>query len=72
MPTCDHRPMKGSWLSRLLDLLCAAAAYVVARSIWSENTGIWKNLLLELLTFLAVFAVLEALVRGRRYVRQGR
>ncbi len=64
--------MKIAWTSRLADLLCASAAYVLARAIWSENTGIWRNLAFEVLTFLALFGLLEALLRGRRLIAQGR
>ena len=64
--------MKIAWRSRLIDVFCAAAAYVLARAIWSENTGIWRNLPLEVLTFLAVFGLLEALLRGRRLIAKGR
>ncbi|MCA9316932.1 MAG: hypothetical protein H6806_02265 [Planctomycetes bacterium] len=64
--------MKIAWKSRLIDVICASAAYILARAIWSENTGIWKNLALEVLTFLALFGVLEGLLRGRKLIAKGR
>lgn len=64
--------MKIAWKSRLIDVVCASAAYILARAIWSENTGIWKNLALEVLTFLALFGVLEGLLRGRKLIAKGR
>lgn len=64
--------MKIAWRSRLVDVLCASASYVLARAIWSENTGIWKNLALEVLTFLVLFGVLEGLLRGRKFIAKGR
>ena len=64
--------MKTGKLAKLIDVLGAAGAYVLTRAIWSENTGIWKNLPLEVLTFLAIYGVVVGLIRGRRLIAKGR
>ncbi len=57
--------------SRLIDVGCGFVAYVVARLVWSEQ-DVFANLLQELLTFAAVYLILQAIVRGRKLARAGR
>jgi hypothetical protein len=57
--------------SRLIDVLCGALAYVGARLIWSSRE-VFSNLVWELLTFGAIYLVLQAIVRGRRLAREGK
>ena len=64
--------MKTGFFSKVIDILGASGAYVLTRAIWSENTGIWRNLLFEVLTFLAIYAVFVGLIRGRRLIAKGR
>ena len=57
--------------SRLIDVFCGFAAYVVARLIWGTQE-VFANLLWELLTFAVVYLVLQAIVRGWKLAREGR
>lgn len=57
--------------SRLIDVFCGFLAYVVARLVWGKREDL-SNLHLELLTFAAVYLVLQAIVRGRKLARAGR
>ena len=57
--------------SRLVDVCCGFLAYVGARLIWSSQE-VFTNLVWELLTFAAIYLVLQAIVRGRRLARAGR
>jgi hypothetical protein len=59
------------FVSWLLDLLCALLAYMGARWIWRDSP-LFSQLHFELLTFAALYVLLEALVRGRRLARQGK
>ncbi len=64
-------PSKRTILSRLVDVLCGLSAYVGARFIWA-NQDVFSNLPYELLTFAAIYLLLQAIVRGRRLAREGR
>ena len=57
--------------SRLIDVFCGFLAYVVARLVWGTQE-VFANLHWELLTFAAVYLVLQAIVRGRRLARAGK
>jgi hypothetical protein len=57
--------------SRLIDVFCGFAAYVVARLIWGGR-GVFESLHWELLTFAVVFLLLQAIIRGRHLAREGR
>lgn len=57
--------------SRLIDVFCGFLAYVVARLVWGSQ-AVFANLHWELLTFAAVYLVLQAIVRGRRLARAGK
>jgi hypothetical protein len=58
----------GSWL---LDVVCGLVAYVGSRWIWGGH-HVFEKLHLELLTFVLIYLVLQALVRGRSLARKGR
>jgi uncharacterized RDD family membrane protein YckC len=57
--------------SRLIDVLCGFAAYVGARLIWGGR-DVFESLHWELLTFAAIYLLLQAIVRGRRLARAGK
>jgi len=57
--------------SRLVDVFCGFLAYVGARLVWNSQE-VFKNLHWELLTFAAIYLVLQAIVRGRKLARAGR
>jgi hypothetical protein len=58
-------------LSWAVDAMCALVAYVIARWTWS-GSGLFEKLHFELLTFLAVYLLLQVIVRGRRLARRGK
>jgi hypothetical protein len=57
--------------SRLVDVFCGLVAYVFARLIWQPHE-VFANLYKELLTFAAVYLLLQAIVRGRKLARAGK
>ena len=57
--------------SRLIDVFCGFLAYVAARLVWGTQ-DVFANLHWELLTFAAVYLVLQAIVRGRKLARAGK
>jgi hypothetical protein len=59
----------GSWI---IDVFCGFVAYVGARWIYGPKEGAFSKLHWELLTFAALWLILQVLVRGRRLARQGR
>ena len=63
--------MSRAWTSRVIDLVCGCAAYVGARLIYGTREP-WERLHWELLTYAAIFFLLQAVIRGRRLVRQGK
>ncbi len=63
--------MTYGWKSRLIDIGCGFAAYLGARLIWGTREP-WEALHWELLTYGAIFLILQAIIRGRRLVRVGR
>lgn len=63
--------MTQAWKSRLIDIGCGLVAYVGARLIWGTREP-WERLHWELLTYGAIFLILQAVIRGRRLVRQGK
>lgn len=63
--------MTRTLLSRLIDVLCGFAAYVGARFIW-HTQDVFANLPWELLTFAAIYLLLQAIVRGRRLAKAGK
>ena len=64
--------MKGKILSWSIDVGCGVAAYVAARWIWGQNSGVFENLHFELLTFGLIYLLLQALVRGRKLAEKGK
>ena len=63
--------MKSSILSRLVDVICGLLAYVGARFIWSRK-DVFENLAWELLTFAAIYLLLQAIFRGWKLARAGK
>ena len=57
--------------SRVLDVVLGFLAYVGARLTWGRRQGL-EQIHLELLTFAAIYLVLQAIVRGRRLMREGK
>lgn len=57
--------------SRLVDVLCGLLAYIGARLIWSSRS-VFADLHWELLTFVALYLLLQAAIRGRHLVRAGK
>ena len=57
--------------SRLVDVACGFLAYVGARLAWGRREGL-EQIHLELLTFAAIFLLLQAIVRGWKLAREGR
>lgn len=69
---CDHAPVKSKIGSYLIDVACGAIAYVAARWIWGDNTGVFHNIHWELLTFGLIYLLLQALLRGRKLAEKGK
>jgi hypothetical protein len=57
--------------SRLVDVVCGFLAYVGARLAWGRREGL-DHLHLELLTFAAIYLLLQATIRGWKLARAGR
>jgi hypothetical protein len=71
VPAYDLRVRKPTRFGWLIDAFCGLVAYVVARWTWSRS-GLFENLPYEALTFLGVYLLLQAIVRGRRLAKRGR
>ena len=56
----------------LINVTCGLLAYTGSRFIWAEkDTGITK-LPWELVTFVALYLLLQALIRGRKLAKLGK
>lgn len=64
--------MRARLLPLLRDVVAGFAAYTLARWIWGPPEGAFTKLHLELLTFAAIYVLLQVLLRGWRYARQGK
>jgi hypothetical protein len=62
---------KKTILSRLVDVVCGLLAYVGARIIWGRREA-FDRLHLELLTFVVIYLMLQAILRGWKLARAGR
>ena len=58
-----------SWL---INVSCGLLAYTGSRFIWSHREMELGKLPLELLTFAALYLLLQVLIRGRALARQGK
>lgn len=58
--------------SLLVDVVSAACAYVLARWIYSGESGVFTKLHWELLTFGGFYALFQLLIRGRKLAQKGK
>ncbi|MDA1194227.1 MAG: hypothetical protein O2894_03510 [Planctomycetota bacterium] len=58
-----------SWFT---NVVCGLLAYTGSRFIWAEKDTGFTKLPWELLTFAALYLLLQLIVRGRRLARRGR
>ena len=58
-----------SWL---INTACGLLAYTGSRFLWSHRELELGKLPLELLTFAALYLLLQVLIRGRSLARQGK
>jgi hypothetical protein len=54
------------------DTACGLGAYVGARLLWGPEKDVFRNLPVELLTFVSLWILLQVLIRGYRYVRRSK
>lgn len=67
-----RRPaVKSTLISRLIDVICGLLAYVGARLIYSEK-DVFDYLLWELVTFAAIYLLLQAIFRGWKLAQAGK
>ncbi len=58
-----------SWL---INVVCGLLAYTGSRFIWAEKDTGFTKLPWELLTFAALYLLLQALIRGRKLAKLGK
>ena len=58
-----------SWL---INVSCGLLAYTGSRFIWAEKDTGFTKLPWELMTFAALYLLLQALIRGRKLAKLGK
>ena len=58
-----------SWL---INVSCGLLAYTGSRFIWAEKDTGFEKLPWELMTFAALYLLLQALIRGRKLAKLGK
>ena len=63
--------LKANLKSRAIDVFSGLVAYVGARLIW-EGQEVFANLAWELLTFAAIYLLVQAILRGWKLAQAGK
>ena len=64
--------MRGGFGSWFINVSCGLLAYTGSRLIWNHQEGVFDKLAYELLTFAALYLLLQLLIRGRKLAKRGK